>query len=568
MIRRKIWATATFCLAVAGAAHAQSGPKATLGKPGGYIARGAAPTPAPGYPQYVPRNYVAPNPPTYAAPTPNLMPGTPVMMGEPVAPPAPLPPGAQIVSEGTVLFASEQDPKELGPAPMVVDPKTPAPMGSTPMGSTPMGTTLPVPMSPKAMPGAPMAAPGTIVTPLPMGTVVEGAPVMSGPLVGGPINGGPIVDGYGGTGSPFMDVCGGMMPQAWVSAEYINWKFRGAHVPALVTIAPAGAPGTLGTAGTAAVYGGDDRQSDWQNGFRVRAGMWLDQGSGVDVGFFWLGEAKDRFAFGSGGDPGIFRPFFNTFTGAEDGALVAFVDPVFGPIVSGRVAVDATTDLWGADANYRTGWNTGLGGRFDVLCGLRYARLEEELTVSSTLTTLIAAGAAPAGTVITVTDSFKTRNQFVGPQVGVVGEWQMGNMTFGLRGTIAAGATFQRTEIGGSSGSTTPAGATVSAAGGVLALPSNIGTTDRTRFSILPEVGVTAGYQVMDNLRVFAGYNVLSWTNVARAGEQINRRVNGTFIPDPTTGTAAGVGSPAPLARERDSSFWVHGWTAGVEWRW
>lgn len=550
MIRRKIWATATFCLAVAGAAHAQSGPKATLGQPG-YIARGAAP--APGYPQYVPRNYVAPTPPTYAAPAP----GAPVMVGEPVAPPAPLPPGAMIVSEGTVLFASEQDPKEIGPTPMVVDPKKAPPMG------TPMGTTLPVPMAPKVMPGTPMATPGT---PVPMGTVVEGAPVMTGPLVGGPINGGPILDGYG-SGSPFLDVMGGM-PQAWVSGEYINWKFRGAHYPALVTIAPAGAPGTLGAPGTAAVYGGEDRQSDWQTGFRVRGGMWLDACSGIDVGFFWLGEARDRFAFGSGGDPGIFRPFFNTFTGAEDAALVAFVDPVFGPVVSGAVAVDHTTRLWGVDANYRTGWNTGLGGRFDVLAGLRYARLEEELNITSTLTTLVAAGAAPAGTVITVTDSFKTRNQFVGPQVGLVGEWQFGNMTFGLRGTIAAGATFQRSEVAGASGSVTPAGGTVGAVGGVLALPSNIGERDRTRFSILPEVGVTAGYQVMDNLRVFAGYNVLSWTSVGRAAERIDRNVNGTFIADPTTGTAAGVGRPFPTTRERDSSFWVHGWTAGVEWRW
>ena len=141
-------------------------------------------------------------------------------------------------------------------------------------------------------------------------------------------------------------------------------------------------------------------------------------------------------------------------------------------------------------------------------------------------------------------------------------------MTFGLRGTFAAGATFQRSEVSGSSGSVTPAGARVSAVGGVLALPSNMGSVDRTVCSILPEAGATVGYQVMDNLRVFVGYNVLSWTNVGRAGERIDRNVNGTFIPDPTTGTAAGVGQPFPTTRERDSSFWVHGWTAGVEFRW
>jgi hypothetical protein len=358
------------------------------------------------------------------------------------------------------------------------------------------------------------------------------------------------------------------MPKWWVSGEYLNWRFRGAHIPALVTIAPVGGSGTLSDATTAAVFGGDDRQSDWQSGFRVRGGAWLEGGAGIDAGFFWLGRVKDRFAFGSPGDPGVFRPFFNTATGAEDAALVAFVDPVFGPVVSGRVAVNSTTELWGADVNYRSGWNTGLGGRFDTLCGIRYARLDEKLDITSNLTTLVPAGAAPAGTLITVSDQFKALNQFVGPQVGVVGEWQFGSMTFGLRATVAAGATFQKVEINGSSGSVFPGGATVSAPGGVLALPSNIGTHDRTAFSILPEAGATVGYQVMDNLRVFAGYNVMSWTNVARAGEQINRNVNGTFIPDPTTGTAAGTGAAAPTFSHHDSSFWVHGWSLGVEWRW
>jgi len=422
--------------------------------------------------------------------------------------------------------------------------------------ATPMGTT-----PPKVMPGTPMPMTGT-----PTGTVVEGTQVPTGPLVTTLINGGPIMDGCGS--SPFLDGMDGCMPKWWVSGEYLHWRFRGAHIPALVTIAPAGGPGTLGDAETAAVFGGDDRQSDWQTGFRVRGGTWLEGGTGIDAGFFWLGRVKDRFAVGSNGDPGVFRPFFNTATGAEDAALVAFVDPVFGPVVSGRVAVNSTTELWGADANYRTGWNTGLGGRFDVLCGLRYARLEEKLDITSSLTTLVAAGAAPAGTTITVSDSFKALNQFVGPQVGLVGEWQFGSMTLGLRGTIAAGATFQKVEINGSSGSVFPGGATVSAPGGVLALPSNIGSHDRTVFSLLPEVGATVGYQVMDNLRVFAGYNVMSWTNVARAGEQINRNVNGTFIPDPTTGTAAGTGAPAPTFSHHDSSFWIHGWTVGVEWRW
>jgi hypothetical protein len=545
MIRRKIWATATFCLAVAGAAQAQSGPI-----------------------RYVPRGgYVAPTPPTYAAPTPNLgtapltaepMPPAPPMAAMPGAMPA-MPAGTLPVDDTGILFAADTVQN------------TPGAPATVPMGPMTPGGPQTIPVMPKVIPGTPMATPETPMmnSGVPMGTVTTGPVMMEGgamPAMNGPmISGGPIVGDYGGT--PILDGTGATA-KLWLTGEYIDWRTRGAHLPPLVTIGPAGSGGTLGEAGVAVVYGGDNRQSDWTSGFRVRGGLWLDGGAGIDLGVFYLSPVKGRLAFGSNGDPGIYRPFFNTATGAEDAALVAFVDPTFGPIVSGRVLVNQTLDLSGAEANYRAGWNSGLGGRFDALLGFRYARLDDKLSIESDVTTLVPAGAAPAGTAITVLDRFRALNQFYGGQVGLVGEWQTGNMTFGLRATVAAGANTQQVEINGSSVSVTPAGTRISAAGGVLALPSNIGSHDRTEFSLFNEAGATVGYQVGEHLRVFGGYNVLSWTNVARAGEQINRRVNGTFIPDPTTGTAAGVGFPAPQFHPHESSFWAHGWTAGAEWRW
>ena len=46
--------------------------------------------------------------------------------------------------------------------------------------------------------------------------------------------------------------------------------------------------------------------------------------------------------------------------------------------------------------------------------------------------------------------------------------------------------------------------------GGLLALNSNIGTYSTRQFSIVPEFGLTLGYDVTSNLRVFAGY--AGWT--------------------------------------------------------
>ncbi|HEX3147570.1 MAG TPA: BBP7 family outer membrane beta-barrel protein [Gemmataceae bacterium] len=559
MIRRKIWATATCCLALAGAAQAQTGstPKASLGAPktDSYIARGAAP----GYPQYSPRSYTAPLPPGYAAPQPNL--GTSPAPG-PMAPTAPVqmveqPAMSQPEVDGSLTFAADT-------VPTLPAPTSPSPIQVNPKGGigAPMTTPMPMPMS------TPMGAPmGTVPMQMPMGTMAEGIPVPTGPLVSGPINGGPIMD-TGLSGSPFLDSFGGGMPAMWVTGEYLNWRMRGANVPVLVTTAPVGSPGTLNDAASLAAYGGTDRETDWQSGFRIRAGTWLENGAGLDVGVFTVLRNKNNFAFGSNGDPGIFRPFFNTSTGSEDAGLVSFVDPIAGPILTGRVGIQTTTDLFGAEANYRTGWTTGLGGRLDALIGYRYVRFRDSISIQSDSNTAIAAGAAPAGTHITVYDRFTGLNQFNGGQIGFAGEWQTGSMTFGLRATIAAGVNCQNVDIAGTATATPPSGTPIVSSGGLLALPSNIGSHDRNVFSVVPEVGVTVGYQLTSNLRVFGGYNVMSFTNVVRGGEQIDRRINGTFIPDPTTGTAAGVGVPNPLFQHRDTDFYMHGWTAGLEWRW
>ncbi|HKB02406.1 MAG TPA: BBP7 family outer membrane beta-barrel protein, partial [Gemmataceae bacterium] len=126
----------------------------------------------------------------------------------------------------------------------------------------------------------------------------------------------------------------------------------------------------------------------------------------------------------------------------------------------------------------------------------------------------------------------------------------------------------QEVNITGATGSTTPTGATVMAPGGLYALPTNIGSSDRTRFACASELGATVGYQLSNNCRVFAGYDFLYWTQVVRAGEQIDRQVNGTAIPDPTTGLATPIGPPAPARRSpRDEYFYAHGFSVGLEFR-
>ncbi len=576
MIRRKIWATATCCLAVAGAARAQTGSTqpanpALLGAQiPGYSSRGPAMNP--GYPRFIPRNYSPPTPTSYGTKPADL--------------------GA--VTSGVVAAPAETFATDSGGVPTITE----APAGPIGMPASSMagGTLIPMPkpvatgtpMGPAPVIDATVQAPGAIPPggvyggPAMEGQVMEGqmigGPIMGGSMMGDGMMGGPMMNGPALNGGPILDapcvggMCGsvdGAQPCVWATGEYLNWRLRSVSVPPLVTTAPAGAPGTLLDPSSTVLFGGSNILENWQSGFRFRAGMWFPDGtSGIDVAFFHIDVTSEHHSFGSDGAQGLFQPFFNTAIGTEDARLVAFTDPVAGPLLAGTVSTVTQSMLWGAEANYRCGWGMGLGGRLDALIGYRYLQLHDRLTIDSRSTTLVPVGPAPAGTLITSTDRFDTIDQFHGAQVGFAGEWQIGLMSFGLRGTVAGGWTQQTVDISGATSARTPIGAITTVPGGLFAQTTNIGNHTRSQFSIVPEIGATLGYQVTNNIRIFGGYNLLYWTNVVRAGEQINRSINGTYIADPVTGTSAPSGAPAPWFQHREESFYVHGYSAGVEFRW
>jgi hypothetical protein len=102
--------------------------------------------------------------------------------------------------------------------------------------------------------------------------------------------------------------------------------------------------------------------------------------------------------------------------------------------------------------------------------------------------------------------------------------------------------------------------------GGLLALNSNIGNHARDRFSFVPELTLTAGYNLLDHVRVFGGYNILGWTSVVRPGDQIDTGLDETRIPNfPSNQTPLNVARPAvPF---KTSNFWAQGLNLGLEVR-
>ena len=85
----------------------------------------------------------------------------------------------------------------------------------------------------------------------------------------------------------------------------------------------------------------------------------------------------------------------------------------------------------------------------------------------------------------------------------------------------------------------------------------------RSRISAIPEVTLTAGCQVTDHFKVTVGYDLLYWTGVIRAAEQIPvYAANGYPF-----GTPTGAGFPLPGPTGNETHFLGQGLRLGAECR-
>jgi hypothetical protein len=364
--------------------------------------------------------------------------------------------------------------------------------------------------------------------------------------------------------------------RVWADAELLLWWMHGMRTPPLVTASPSGTPralaGVLGAPTTRILFGGDKVDDDMAVGFRVRAGMWLDdcQTCGIEGSFFFLNQSENH-TFSCLDAPVIARPFFDVNPGVSNpfgAAVVSFGSPnselvCFPGVLNGTINVHTSTDLYGFDANFRKNLICECDYRVDGLAGYRYLNLHDQLDVTENLTVLSTGNPAlPQGTTFVVMDRFNTRNDFNGGQIGLASERRSGRWFLGGRTLLALGNTHSEVNISGATVVTPPGAAPTVNGGGLLTQPTNIGTYEHDQFSVVYEGQALLGYQVTDGIRAFVSYSFLYWTNVARAGDQIDLVVNSSQIPP---GQLNGAARPAFL--RKDSDFWAQGISFGLEMR-
>ena len=361
--------------------------------------------------------------------------------------------------------------------------------------------------------------------------------------------------------------------RVWIGAEYLLWQTKGNRLPALATGAPAGTPravaGTLGGPGTTTLIGDRDYANDWRSGFRLYGGLWLNQAQtvGIEGDWFFLGDSSTREVAASDGSQIVTRPFTNTVRRNTDGTfseVTPFQDTQlvsFPNILRGQVAVDTNSSFYGAGANLIRNLLCNECGRLDALVGWRYLNLKDSLNIREDLTGL--PGSDNAGATFVVRDNFRTENQFNGVNLGLAHEKRFGSFFIATRASIALGNTNTVVNIDGSTAITNSNGATTNYVGGLLTQPSNIGRYELNKFATVTEVGLKAGVQVTENLRVYAGYNFLYWSDVVRTGGVIDLRVNASQIPPRLNQT----GALYPRFEPKYTDYWAHGIVIGAQFR-
>lgn len=364
-------------------------------------------------------------------------------------------------------------------------------------------------------------------------------------------------------------------PRFFAGVDYMIWQVKGQPVPVpIVTTSSVNNIGILGRDDTLILGGNGNLGFNWISGVRVTGGYILDTQDGwtLEGGIFFLfrKESRQRVASDSAGNPLLASPFIDAVTGAESSLLYA-VPGLF----SGVVDFGGGSRFTSGEVNLAIPFSESERWRFDVLLGNRYADLSENLDIRSSSTPLEGTpgfavggiGVGP-GDVAGDVNNFRTRNQLFAAQVGLRAVYNVADGLFFTTTTkLAAGFNRQTVDISGQTFIVPASGAQPTTFdGGLWAVATNIGIQHKTNFAYLSELGLSLGYWMTDSICLTAGYQFVYFGRVVRPGNQIDRIINRSYVPQSAT-----FGGPAepfrPLVPFSRSDYWAQGMSFGCEVR-
>ena len=149
--------------------------------------------------------------------------------------------------------------------------------------------------------------------------------------------------------------------------------------------------------------------------------------------------------------------------------------------------------------------------RWDVLLGYRFNRLDDDVLINERIE-------AAGPSTIELYDLFDSNNDFHGVDMGMNAVFRHNRWSLELLAKMALGNTRSRVSIDGATVTTSVGGVVDNDVGGMLALSTNIGNYTQNNMAVIPELGVTLGFDITQRFRATFGYTFIYWSNLARAG--------------------------------------------------
>lgn len=413
----------------------------------------------------------------------------------------------------------------------IANAQPPAPKSAGPKPAVPEVLTLP--LAPSKPTGSPPSPPEGFGLDLPPDTVVLPTVRPPMPVIGPPIE---VPEG----------------PRFWADVDALYWRSKGGLLPSLVA-AVFGSPSQASPKSPLHAFLISDNRMNgaMQSGMQASAGYWIDKPFGTGVETRYQGLLHNDNVAHYAGTPRTFlnRPFWNE--AANSPALFLLSTPSGSSV--GHARVGTSFDSFGLEANYLHRGPAMFSESFHWIMGLRYWNLEEELFVEGTSHT--------SGMSMTTFDSFTTRNQFLGGQIGGKWSWTRRKFMIDMSWRMAVGAMLEDVSIDGNSTVVLPAGARMEAPGGFLALSSNMGDHSRVKLTWIRESQISLSYAVLENVILRVGYSLMYVSGVVRPGEQVDLGINPTVLPF----SAAPPTAPArPGFRFNEEVFFMYGVNLGL----
>ena len=372
----------------------------------------------------------------------------------------------------------------------------------------------------------------------------------------------------------------GRRPSFWVSGEYLYWTADNLRTPVLVTSSPTGTARAdaafLGGPSTSILFGSGSINDGHEHGLRITASYNM----GIVPGIRWEADYFQIFdrvtSFNAASDDRlaptniIGRPFFDLTNGQETAQLLSFAG-----LASGTIDIEAESGLrsygaWGRVATTPApgpcdfvAINSPLAnrwGQIDLLLGYRHVDLDDTIIINEDLTSLDPANPGS----FEIRESFATENSFDGLEFGGEFYGRLGRFSSEVVTKLAVGNNRQSVTINGFS-DITEAGFEERFPGGLLAQRSNIGHYERNELAVVPQLTWKLRTQLTRYWSLSAGYNLFYFSNVVRAGDQIDTDLNPDLFPPEQPPLV--VAPLRPRFRFRESDYWAHGLSFGTNVR-